>query len=486
MFRQLQDFFERTVNRVEGAKTPFARYYFLFAAILALRLALEFFSSRRLFRTEDVLHIGLWFVFIVLAFMAQLKMFSGEKMIRVARLSIVFFSIALTAPLIDLLVTGGIGAKMNYLSLHSWKDVLWSYFTIGGSGFSRGATLGIRIEILILVLASFNYVRTKRKSVIMGIASSLSIYTVLFLSGSIPLLLSYLVRTFHLQYQPGDQSTVLLLLTLDLLLFGIVFFLHSPKRMTAVLLAIPWPAVCITVLLAACGALLALKNYPQNWALTPTTLFWFPLFTALVICLAAYAGVQQMKKRFGTDSSLLQQTANGLVFFILVISMLLPGTVYFCILLTWGLLFLLYETPLNLSGVPLLKNLLEALLFLSASMAGFCSFNAPMIGYPVTWIACLVAAGMLTGLAMELALNEGFMGMAARRVKPVMVKVIVSVIILGAFLSVIYSLRNEITYGPALLFLSLPPLYLIWYGAFGKKYFLYSLLPGCMALVLLV
>ena len=172
MFKRVQDFFVKTVNRVEGNNTSFNRYLFLFAAILTIRLALEFFSSHRLFRIDDILHIGLWFIFIVLAFIIQLQFFSGEKMIRVAKLAIVFFSIALTAPLIDLLITGGVGAKMNYLSLRSWKDVLWSYITIGGSSFSRGATIGIRIEIVLLVLASFNYVRTKRKSIVWGIVSS--------------------------------------------------------------------------------------------------------------------------------------------------------------------------------------------------------------------------------------------------------------------------------------------------------------------------
>ena len=106
MFKRVQDFFVKTVNRVEGNNTSFNRYLFLFAAILTIRLALEFFSSRRLFRTDDILHIGLWFIFIVLAFIIQLQFFSGEKMIRVAKLAIVFFSIALWSALSPTRVAG--------------------------------------------------------------------------------------------------------------------------------------------------------------------------------------------------------------------------------------------------------------------------------------------------------------------------------------------------------------------------------------------
>jgi len=485
MFRRIQDFFVKTVNRVEGNKTPFIRYYFLFAAILTIRLALEFFSSRRLFRTDDILHIGLWFIFIVLAFVVQLTLFSGEKMIRVARLAIVFFSIALTAPLIDLLVTGGIGAKMNYLSLHSWKDVLWSYFTIGGPGFSRGATLGIRIEILILVMASFNYVRTKRKSLAWAFAASISIYTVLFLSGSVPLLLGYLVSKFQLHYQAGDQSTVLLLLTVDLILFCTAFCLHAPKRMIGILRNTPWSSVCVSALLATCGALLALKNYPQNWSLTPTTLFWFPLFFAWVICMGAYAGVQRKIKKGETDSATLQLIANSLVFFMFITGVLLPGTVFFCIILTWALIFILYESPLRLSEVPILKNLLEALVFLSASITGFCSFNAPMIGYPVTWIAVITGAGLLLGIAIELAGKKVYFRKFEEPGKSVLIKGIVSALVIGAFLLVIYGLPEDKSHGLVFLFASLPPLGIIWYDRLENKYFLYSFLPGCLVLVLL-
>ena len=287
MLKRIQGLFVKTVDHVENQQAPFTRYYFLFAAILAVRLALEFFSSRRLFTIDDILHIGLWFIFIVLAFRVQLHLFSGEKIIKVAKLVIVFFSIALTAPIIDLILTGGVGAKMNYLSLHSWKDIAWSYITVGGSSLSRGATPGIRIEIALLVIASFNYVRTKKNSILQGVIAAVSIYTVLFLSGAVPLLLGYIVNIFHLQYQPDDQSTVLLLLMLDIFLLCIAFSRHSPSNIYRILSAVPWLAVTLALLLAGFGASRSLQNYPGNWILTPTTLFWFPLLLVWSIFLVA-------------------------------------------------------------------------------------------------------------------------------------------------------------------------------------------------------
>lgn len=405
MLKKIQKLFVKTVDHVEGQSIPFTRYYFLFAAILAVRLALEFFSSRRLFTLDDILHIGLWFIFIVLAFLVQLHLFSGEKIIKVAKLVVVFFSIALTAPIIDLIITGGVGAKMNYLSLHSWKDVAWSYITIGGSSLSRGATPGIRIEIALLVIASFNYVRTKKNSVVMGIIAAISIYTVLFLSGAVPLLLGYIVNTFHLQYQPDDQSTVLLLLTLDIFLFCFALFRHSPSRIYKILGAAPWMAIVACMLLAGFGASLALKNYPTNWMLNPTTLFWFPLLLACCIFFAAYAGVQKSENN-AADKNHDTMIKNGLVLLLLIITGMLSAKIFFSAALLWGLIFLLNEAPLKLKKIPILCSVIEAMILLAAAFAGFTIFNAPMIGFPPAWILTIFAAGFACSLVIKILPNK--------------------------------------------------------------------------------
>ncbi len=405
MLKRIQGLFVKTVDHVENQQAPFTRYYFLFAAILAVRLALEFFSSRRLFTIDDILHIGLWFIFIVLAFLVQLHLFSGEKIIKVAKLVIVFFSIALTAPIIDLIITGGVGAKMNYLSLHSWKDIAWSYITVGGSSLSRGATPGIRIEIALLVIASFNYVRTKKNSILQGVIAAVSIYTVLFLSGAVPLLLGYIVNMFHLQYQPDDQSTVLLLLMLDIFLLCIAFSRHSPSKIYRILSAVPWLAVTLALLLAGFGASRSLQNYPGNWILTPTTLFWFPLLLVWSIFLVAYAGTQKLQSSAAAKNQY-NLIKNGLVLLLLIVSSMLSAKIFFSTALIWGLLFLLNEPPLELKKTPILCNVLEAMILLAAAFAGFCIFNAPMIGFPAHWILIILATGFAGSIVITILRNK--------------------------------------------------------------------------------
>lgn len=402
MLQKLQALFEKIATQVENNPTPFARYIQLFFAILVVRLALEFFSGNRLFTLADILHIGLWFTFIVLAFLLQLHLFSGEKILKIAKLGITFFTIALSAPIIDLLIFGGQGVKMNYLSLNSWSEVVWSYITIGGSSLSRGATPGIRIEIVLLLMACFNYVRTKRKSIIAGLVAAFSIYTVLFLSGAIPAILGLIVTVFHLQYESSDQSTVLLLLSLDMLLLLVALARHSPERIFSLLKSAPWAGIVTALMYAVIGAWLALQRYPDNWKLTPTTLFWFPLLAGLVLCFMALTGGQRMQGNVHAGKDHQYRIGNVLLTLILVLGLAISARTFFAVTLIWGLLFLLNEAPLYLGKIPLLGNLLAGMVLLAAALLGFSTFGAPMVGFPGYWLIGLLMGGMIGSVLVQL------------------------------------------------------------------------------------
>jgi hypothetical protein len=368
-----------SVDKVENNPTPLKRYIFLFFAILVLRLALEFFSSHRLFTFPDVMHIGLWFVFIVTAFLVQLHLFSGEEISKVIRLVIVCFTIALTAPIIDILVSWGQMSKMNYLAINSAGDILFAYLTVGGASLTRGATIGIRIEIILLVIACFNYVYTKRQSVLRGLVAAFSIYTILFLSGIIPFLLGLIVKKFNLSYTHQDQSTLLMLLLLDLVLLFIIVARRSPLKLKEALLNAPWLFSLVALGLMILGGILAILNYPTNWSLTPTTLFWFPLLAIVCFSFIVYTA---LAKKSATTPAAGDTFRNGVLLVLLLVGSLISARTFFSVSLLWGLLFLLYEAPLRLDTVPVLNSLLKAMAMLAASFIGFTTFGGPMIGYP--------------------------------------------------------------------------------------------------------
>ncbi len=389
--------FQHIVNKIEGVDIPLHRYLFLFLAILSVRLCLEFFSNQRLFKSEDVLHIGLWFIFIVGAFMVQLHFYSKEKVAKIIRLVVCCFSIALTAPIIDMIVSQGKLSKMNYLAINSFSDLLWSYITIGGASLSRGATLGIRIEIILLVFASFNYIFTKTQSLMRSLIGTISIYTVLFLSGAIPFFLGKLNTALGLNYGSNDQSSIYLLYLLDLLLFLTLIYRYSKHRITFGIKLISIIRFLFGLGIFSFGAYLAQKNYPENWSVNPTTIYYFPLLFLTLIFLWIYENLGKTNQ-FHTKNYHKQTALFFLVFFT---SSCVSFYTCFASMIVWGLLFFLYEAPLFFYRIPFLLAFFNALLTVSILLMGFLSFGAPLIGIPTNLLFYL----LITSFSVYLYFN---------------------------------------------------------------------------------
>lgn len=362
---------------MEDYPLPLKRYLLLFLAILGIRLCLEFFANHRLFRLEDVLHIGLWFVFIVEAFMLQLHLFSKVRIESIVKLVVCCFSIALTAPIIDLIVSQGTFSRMNYLSINTPTDLIWSYLTIGGASLSRGATIGIRIEIVLLVIASFNYVYLKTGNIFRSLLGTLSIYTVLFFSGIVPFLIGKLNGLLQLTYGHDDQSSVYLLFTLDMLLFLILAYRFRPQRISFRITSRLLFRIITALGLVILGGVLARKNYPGNWHPNPTTMYYFPLLAIVLLVLFAYENYGMTRRKDSTDSFHVQ---NGLLAVAALTGACISFYTCFSVLLAWAVLFLLYERPLNFSNVPFLSPLLQSCLNCIFLLTGFMTFGAPMIG----------------------------------------------------------------------------------------------------------
>lgn len=158
------------------------------------------------------------------------------------------------------------------------------------------------------------------------------------------------------------------------------------------------------IIICRCRALLALKNYPGNWMLTPTTLFWFPLLLAYFLCFAAYSGIQhfiQVDENDEYDEYDYGLLKKGLILFLLIISCMISVKTFFATALLWGIIFLLYEEPLRLVKVPVLRNVLGGMAMLAASFVGFGTFGAPMIGFPGVWMLVIFTGSFAAGFIIR-------------------------------------------------------------------------------------
>lgn len=390
-------FFMRAVSTMERDLAPNSTYFLLFLAILGIRLFLEFFSNQRLFRWEDAVHIGLWFTLIVQVFVVLLQYFSAEHMTKVMRTVVCSFSIALTAPIIDLIISQGHHSRMNYLTANSFSDILFSYFTIGGASLTRGATLGIRIEIVLLIIASFNYIRIKRGNIFRAFLGTLVIYTFLFISGLVPHIIILLNSLFALQFQADDLSTINFLICLNFPLFVWINWKltsKSPWRFKSswlgVLQVIGWSTLVII------GCFQARIQYPLNWNLNPSTVFHFP-FIGFVILLMLF---------WNENLTNLKQRPSIFLVALFTCTLVCGFPVFFMSLVIWACSFVLNHEPLHFRRIKILNSFFLAIQNGAFLLLGFVLFGAPMIGINTFLLITVLIISFSIYLLIDILLNR--------------------------------------------------------------------------------
>ena len=174
-------------------------------------------------------------------------------------------------------------------------------------------------------------------------------------------------------------------------MFFLLFIVYRFKR-KYVSFNITWQAIIrllVAIALVTYGGWLAIENYPMNWKLDPTTLYYFPLLIILIVTLWIYDHFGR-NNRFNGNQFALQ---NGLFLVLLSTSACISFYTCFATLIVWGLLFVLFEKPLRFKQIPLLSALFQAGVSVGFLFVGFLTFGAPLIGFPtlLLFLALLIS-----------------------------------------------------------------------------------------------
>lgn len=185
----------------EDTKIPFGYYLLTFVAYVTLRNFLEIFSDRTeiaIISFEGHLHYFLFYLCLALTMALLFSVGTGEKIAKTVRLVAGSFFFIFLAPLIDLLLSGGQGFDMAYLLPGTHSNLLLRYLTFAGPFEEKGITIGLKLEVAVLVVASFLYFRAKRVSILKSIFFSWIVYTVIFGYAIVPFVIKGILDLFGL------------------------------------------------------------------------------------------------------------------------------------------------------------------------------------------------------------------------------------------------------------------------------------------------
>ncbi len=185
----------KIISTIEKAHTSVLGWMAGFTGVVFIRFFLEFMSSpsNSGYMTVDggtLVHYGLFYLAAALGLFLVVKFFAGGSG---SVMNILFFGLPIIwlPPLVDLLTSGAAGARMMYI-FKVPKELLYSFLSF--FGFAKGVTLGMKVEIFLILVFIGYYVWTKRKKISATIGSVLFSYILIFILGSFPSIV-YLVAS---------------------------------------------------------------------------------------------------------------------------------------------------------------------------------------------------------------------------------------------------------------------------------------------------
>lgn len=197
---------QRMVNWLEDEQIPLVNYVFTFFFAVLIRHYLESYSQVTNYLDlpgymlfSDIIHFTLSYVNLAMLLILVFYVATTQPIKQVARVILPAFMLLWLTPLLDLVLTKGFGHSILYIQPGYQIDIVRAYLSLGG-GF-KGVSLGIKAEIIAVLLVSFFYFRVKKQSLPRCLLFVWITYSIIFLWGSSPFLLNGLLDILGITYE---------------------------------------------------------------------------------------------------------------------------------------------------------------------------------------------------------------------------------------------------------------------------------------------
>jgi 4-hydroxybenzoate polyprenyltransferase len=258
------------ITHLEKAQTPLINYFITFACILILRNFLEGFSHNGLvnlffinapgwFLASDFIHFSLFYAIIALLIILALHGVTREKIQAIIKVVAPGFILILSVPIIDLVVSKGMGHHIAYIFPQTKHNLLYYYFTFFGS--LQNISFGMRVEIFMALVCAGFYLQNKQKNVFKTLFGLVLIYSSIFFVIATPYVFKHFAETLHIEIKTTAYVFVNYFL---LLLFplGISMSFLANKRIFIVLAKdLRWLRLLHFELMLILGAALTVKEF---------------------------------------------------------------------------------------------------------------------------------------------------------------------------------------------------------------------------------
>ncbi|MFH1508672.1 MAG: UbiA family prenyltransferase [bacterium] len=210
------------IQKLENKNYNFASWLALIASVIIVRVILESVSSNGYnpYNLVNILHLTIFFLTLLLSLILVAAFFTKERIEQISKFFAFGFFLLWSAPIVDLLLSWGKGYQMAYMFV-GINDLISNLFSFFGPILSPGITFGMRVQILLAMLALTWYVWHKTRSLWKAVSTFIVSYLVAFFYGALPSLFVYVAHPAHLD--SGREEIIDTLFT-PKSIFAIEFF----------------------------------------------------------------------------------------------------------------------------------------------------------------------------------------------------------------------------------------------------------------------
>ncbi|MEI8360979.1 MAG: UbiA family prenyltransferase [bacterium] len=258
MIRKIIEKFDGLIVYIESERTPLIYFFSSFFFIAAIRLLFEQFSGEGVYYDYDkFFHYALAFLFGALFVTFFLVEFLKLDIIKTLKVVFFAFGVIIFPPIIDLIVSFGKGYPIMYAPLTEWSE--WPYYilTFFGHFTGEGVTPGIRIEVAIILVGLFFYLKNKTsyKLAIFGVAGVYVFFTLWFAA---TFLINKYLSFFNFSLDYPDNFLTQIFLIGDILLILPLLLRLNYKRFVLYLQEMSWLRVVHYIFSVFFGVILAM------------------------------------------------------------------------------------------------------------------------------------------------------------------------------------------------------------------------------------
>lgn len=413
--------FSKLISHLEDTNVPFGYYILFFFFVISIRNFVETLVYNNPLVFLFHWHYICFYIAFALALIIIFNYAVGSKIKKNVRVVLSGFILIFITPIIDYVFSRGDyyidDYYIGYLEPEYINNLWQRFFTFFGSqtniaGEASGITLGIRLEILIILLAVFFYIFVKKRNVLRALLFSFITYITIFVYFSVPFVIKGFLKIFGLTYEYSEQLITNFFLLIIFILGTWAFYLYSRRYFWAIVKDIRLTRLIHFELMFIVGILFSIIYFPdQRSAFGQDYLLYFLLLLMAIACAWLFSVITNNIADYKLDqiNSANRPLVSGLieldryrlmaaVFFIVACTY--AWSVHFVAFLIifafMGGYFLYSMPPFRLKTIPILSKFIIAVNSLLLMMMGFI-YNSGNIFIPKS-IAIFVLLGFTAAI----------------------------------------------------------------------------------------